>query len=185
MNYDLSNHFDEDMIFIEKFDERKIISAIYYDAEQAKTYIKRFNIEGSSNGNRKMEFIPEHPENKLISFSLDYMPNAEVIFDQKKNDKDIPNEVIHLDEFIGVKSYKAKGRRVSNYAVKSIKWLESDPYDVPEIEEEIKDENIAQEEIKNKEEPDQTAIKKKDDDSNTDESKNDILDDDSQMTLEL
>ena len=185
MNYDLSNHFDEEMILIEKFDERKIISAIYYDAEQAKTYIKRFNIDGSLNGNRKIEFIPEHPENKLISISLDYLPNAEIVFDRKKNDKDIPNEVIHLDEFIGVKSYKAKGRRISNYVVKSISWLEPDPYEAPEIEEQPKAEETPQEEVQSKEEQDQPVIEKKEDGSNVEGPKNEILEDDSQMTLEL
>ena len=134
MNYDLSNHFDEDMILIEKFDERKIISVVYFDAEQDKTYIKRFTIDDSLNGNKKIEFIPEHPDNKLISLSLDYLPVMKVIFDHKINGKELPDEIIKLDEFIGVKSYKAKGKRVSNYVVKNIKWLAPDPYELPENE---------------------------------------------------
>lgn len=145
MNYDLSNHFDEDMILIEKFDKRKIISAIYFDAEQGKTYIKRFNIDPTSNGSKKNEFIPEHPENKLISISLDYLPVVEVIFDGKINAKDLPNEIIKLGEFIGVKSYKAKGKRVSNYAIKNFKWLEPEPFELPP--DETKEEELSAEQM--------------------------------------
>lgn len=186
MNYDLSNHFDEDMILIEKFDERKIISAIYFDAEQDKTYIKRFNIDRSANGNKKFEFIPEHPENKLISLSLDYLPVVELVFNHKINPKELPNEVIKLDEFIGVKSYKAKGKRVSKHVVKTFNWLEPEPFEPPEPAIDELDSEISNEEneaieiksnIEDENKPDQ-EVKKDSGDDDDDESNQ-------QMSLEL
>lgn len=202
MNYDLSNHFDEDMILIEKFDERKIISALYFDAEQQKSYAKRFSIDPSSNGNKKIEFIPEHPDNKLISLSLDYLPVIKILFDQKVNLKEIADEIIKLDEFIGVKSYKAKGKRISNYAIKKLKWLEPEPYEFPEKEEEeIEIENEISE---NQEEPENDTASKpeiknevsenqKDPENDStskpeikkDSDENDSDDPDQQMSLEL
>ncbi len=186
MNYDLSNHFDEDMILIEKFDDRKIISAIYFDAEQDKTYIKRFTIDPATNGNKKIEFIPEHPDNKLISISLDYLPVVEVLFDHKANLKELPNEIIKLDEFIGVKSYKAKGKRVSNYAIKSFNWLEPEPYEPPEDEtEEDEVENIA--EVSEPNDVQATDQKENVNDKKVDKDSKDLDDDDPnlQMSLEL
>ena len=146
MNYDLSSHFDEDMIHIGKFDEHKVISAIYYDAEQGKTYIKRFTIEPSSNGSKKIEFIPEHQDTKLIDLSFDYLPVIEVIYDSKANLKELPNEIIKLDEFIGVKSYKAKGKRISNYTIKTFKWLEPDSYEFPEDEIDTRNDEVLDDE---------------------------------------
>ncbi|MCP4551202.1 MAG: DNA gyrase/topoisomerase IV subunit A [Bacteroidetes bacterium] len=183
-NYDLSNHFDEDMIWIEKFDSRKIISAIYLDGQLDKMYVKRFQIDLSTNDNKKIEFIPEHLETKLISTSLDYLPQIEVIFDHKKNAKEIPNDVIQLDEFIGIKSYKAKGKRISNFAIKKFNWLEALPYELSEEEEvELHEDRLdAEIETENKNvvmEDDLKSSQTIEDD--TDE----IEDDNGQMALEL
>ncbi len=176
MNYDLSNHFDEDMIHIEKFDPRKIISVVYYDGEIEKSYIKRFQIDANGNGNKKVDFIGEHPGSKLIVFSLDYLPMLEVVFDTKANGKEIENEIINIDEFIGVKSYKAKGKRVSNYVIKKVNWLEPLPFEVPE-------EEVA-EELNGETENDATPDPEEKESGESKENK--IADDESQqMTLEL
>jgi topoisomerase-4 subunit A len=177
MNYDLSNHFDEDMIRIEKFDERKIISTIYYDGEIEKTYLKRFQVEVNGSTNKKVDFIGEHPESKMLEFSMDYLPILEVVFDKKANNKEIENETINVDEFIGVKSYKAKGKRISNFSIKKISWLESLPYEIPEEEVKETEEKNSQIEFEEKndkpEEQDKTT-------------EIDLSDDDAQqMTLEL
>lgn len=186
INYDLSSHFDEDMIQIEKFDSRKIISVVYFDGQLDKMYIKRFQIDISTNGNKKIGFIPEHSETKLITISFDYLPQIEVIFDHKSNDKEIPNEVIQLDQFIGVKSSKAKGKRISNFAIRKFTWLEPLPYEVTEEEEEIEQlEDIPDAET----ETDKEDIVAKTDeiqDSQIKENDADEKDDDSgQMALEL
>ena len=140
--YDLSNHFDEDMIRIEKFNPKKIISVVYYDADVEKTYLKRFQIETNGNGDKKVDFIGENPASELIDISMDYLPQLEVVFDHKANKKEVENETIDVNEFIGVKSYKAKGKRLSNLIIKGINWLEPLPYEEPEEEpaEEVEEE---------------------------------------------
>jgi topoisomerase-4 subunit A len=178
MNYDLSNHFDEDMIRIEKFDERKIISIIYYDGEIEKTYLKRFQVEVNGTTNKKVNFIGEHPESKMLEFSMDYLPILEVIFDKKANNKEIENETINVDEFIGVKSYKAKGKRISNFSIKKISWLEPLPYKIPEEEAEETEEKKHQIELEEQNDKPAEQDKTTEIDLSSD-------DDAQQMTLEL
>lgn len=136
ISYDLTSHFDEDLLIIEKFDARKIFSVVYFDGDVEKTYLKRFQIEQGSIGNRKLDFIGDNPKSKLLEISLDYLPMLSVNFDVKINLKEIESETINVDEFIGIKSFKAKGKRLSNYAIKKLKWLDPLPYEIKEIEEE-------------------------------------------------
>jgi len=128
MNYDLSNHFDEDMLFIEKFDPENNISVLYFDASAEKYYVKRFRIETSNNLNKKIDFIGDNENNYMVTFSLDWIPQLEIIYDAKANDKEIPNEVINVAEFIGVKSPKAKGKRLSTKIIKKVDFIEPLPY---------------------------------------------------------
>ncbi|NTW33506.1 MAG: DNA gyrase/topoisomerase IV subunit A [Bacteroidetes bacterium] len=130
--YDLTTHFEEDMILIEKFNPKRIVTAIYIDGELKMYYIKRFEIEEL---NKKANFIGEHPESKLIYAFIDMLPRVEVEFFPGKNKKK-PNEVIDISEFIGVKSYKAKGKRISDIPIEKITPLEPLPYEEPEIIEE-------------------------------------------------
>ncbi|MCD4747092.1 MAG: DNA gyrase/topoisomerase IV subunit A [Bacteroidales bacterium] len=154
LNFDLSNHFDEDMIIIEKFDPKKIITAIYFDGAIKKHYVKRFQIDVNNNGNKKIDFIGEHPESKLIQISLDYLPRVELIFNEKENKKPYNNEVISLFDFIAIKGIKAKGKRLSDHSIKKVMILEPLPYEseseqqeaeITEKEEKkIKNENITE-----------------------------------------
>ncbi len=123
-NFDLSTHFDEDLIIIEKFDPDKNITAVYFDAKQGYSYLKRFKIEETD---KKVNFISENNGSQLMSVSLDYFPVYEVIFDKKKNEKDIEPEIINATDFIAVKSFRAKGKRISNFAIKTINTLEPLP----------------------------------------------------------
>lgn len=143
ISFDLTTHFDEDLIIIEKFDARTIFSVIYFEGDVEKTYLKRFQIEQGSNGQKKVDFIGEHPKSKLIDISLDYLPILSIDFDAKANMKELESEKVNVEEFIGVKSYKAKGKRLSNFAIKKLKWLEPLPYVVEEvIEEELEEEAV-------------------------------------------
>ncbi len=127
-NFDLSNHFEDDLQIIEKFRSNKIWSAAYYDAEQEYYYIKRFHIEPSE---RLASFIGEHPESRLIQIMEVEYPRLELKFGGKNKDRD--SEIIEVAEFIAVKSYRARGKRLSNYEVSVIKQLE--PL-IPESEDE-------------------------------------------------
>jgi topoisomerase-4 subunit A len=146
MNYDLSNHFEEDMILIEKLDPRKIVTAVYFDAEQEKFYIKRFQVESENNLNKKIDFIGDQPGNYLLDFSLDYRPQLKVVFDNDQSKKEIPDMVIDVEEFIGVKGVKAKGKRITTKTTRKITFIEPLPYEPPEEDTENVSEKVQNEE---------------------------------------
>jgi len=137
-NYDLSNHFGQDILVIEKFNRSKILSAVYYDAEQEYYYVKRFEIDEPEG--KLIRFIGDHEGNKLISITWVHYPRLELTFGGKNAERD--PEIIEVSEFIGIKSWKAKGKRLSNYQVENIKEIEpiiKDDYDHHEEPEETKD----------------------------------------------
>ncbi|MGD0754288.1 MAG: DNA gyrase/topoisomerase IV subunit A [Bacteroidales bacterium] len=117
--FDLSNHFEDNILIIEKYRTGKVYSVIYWDAEQKYYYVKRFTIEESE---KPLCFINEDPESKLISLTEVEYPRFEIYFGGKHKGRD--NEIIEVAEFIGVKSYKAKGKRMTSYMVENIQEIE-------------------------------------------------------------
>ncbi len=117
--FDLSNHFEDNILLIEKYKPGKVYSAVYWDAEQKFYYLKRFMIEESE---RPQCFINEDPESKLISITEVEYPRFEIQFGGKHKTRD--NEIIEVAEFIGVKSFKAKGKRLTSYMVDNIQEIE-------------------------------------------------------------
>lgn len=135
-NYDLSNHFEPDILSIEKFDPGKVLSVVYYDAEQMFYYVKRFEIEEEEG--KMIHFIGEHPDNKLVSVTWVRYPRLELKFGGKNEGRE--NEIVEVAEFISVKSWKAKGKRLSNYEVANVYEIEpviKDEHDKPESDEGI------------------------------------------------
>ena len=128
--FDLSNHFEENILLIEKYKPEKVFSVIYWDADQHYYYVKRFMTEESE---RPLCFIGENPESKLISITEVEYPRFEIKFGGKHKNRE--NEIIEVEEFIGVKSYKAKGKRLTNYVVDNIH----------EVEPVVKKENVSRE----------------------------------------
>lgn len=120
MNFDLSNHFDENPLIIQKIYPETIITAVYFDAEQDHHYIKRF--EPEANG-KIVGFIGENPKNSLILVTTEKYPRLQVHYPPSDR-RQKTEEEIQADEFITVKSHKARGKRVSNTKIKSLKWLE-------------------------------------------------------------
>ena len=119
-NFDLTNHFEDDILIIEKYRPGVVYSAIYWDAEVEYYYVKRFRIEETE---KPLCFISEHPDSKLISITEVEYPRFEIEFGGKHKSRD--NEIIEVAEFIAVKSYKAKGKRLTNYSVENIKEIEA------------------------------------------------------------
>jgi topoisomerase IV subunit A len=117
--FDLSGHFEDNILIIEKYRPGKVYSVIYWDAEQSFYYVKRFTVEESE---KPMSFINEDPGSKLISMTEVEYPRFEISFGGKHKDRD--NEIIEVAEFIGVKSYKAKGKRLSSFSVENIQEIE-------------------------------------------------------------
>ncbi|MCS4240014.1 topoisomerase-4 subunit A [Myroides gitamensis] len=130
---ELTTHFDEDMIVLEKWKPTKPISAIYYDGEKARYYVKRFVVE---NENRDDVFISEHENSKLELISTDYRPVVEVVFAKVKG---VQKEslVLDLEQFIAIKGIKALGNQLTADKVKQIDHLESLPYEEVVEEEEV------------------------------------------------
>jgi len=124
-NFDLSNHFDDGILLIEKFNPQKILTSVYFDAEQGFYYVKRFELEDIPN--RKVNFIGEFPDNRLISYTWDGHPRLELQFGGKNEGRE--PEIIDVYEFIGVKSYKAKGKRLSIYEISQVVQLEPTVFD--------------------------------------------------------
>ncbi|MDD4920840.1 MAG: DNA gyrase/topoisomerase IV subunit A [Bacteroidales bacterium] len=119
-SFDLSNHYNDDVHIVEKFDPDKVWTAALYDADQQNhPYLKRFALEQSS---RSQSFIGDNPETKLILLTDIYYPRFEVIFGG--NDSFHEKLTLDGDEFIGIKSYKAKGKRISTFQVDQINELE-------------------------------------------------------------
>lgn len=129
---ELTTHFEEDMIVLEKWKPTKPISAIYYDGEKARYYVKRFVVE---NENREDVFISEHENSKLELISTDYRPVVEVVFSKVKGVQK-ENLVLDLEQFITIKGIKALGNQLTADKVKQIDHLESLPYEEVVEEEE-------------------------------------------------
>ncbi|UPT70656.1 MAG: DNA gyrase/topoisomerase IV subunit A [Flavobacterium sp. JAD_PAG50586_2] len=144
---ELTTHFDEDIVVMEKWNPNKPISAIYYDGEKERYFIKRFLVE---NENKEEIFITEHEKSQLEIVSTDWRPMAEIVFAKVKGvQKD--NQTINLEEFIAVKGIKALGNQLTSDKLKQVNLLESLPYEEPEPEQpeemEVRDENDVSEDI--------------------------------------
>ena len=120
--FDLENHFPEDILLLEKFNHRKIMSVVYWDNEQQFYYVKRFQIDEDTAVNKPQNFIGETSDNKLISITWVHYPRLELEFGGKNSDRE--NEIVEVAEFISIKSYKAKGKRLTNFEVKKVKEIE-------------------------------------------------------------
>ncbi len=122
---ELTTHFDDDVIVLEKWIPTKPISCIYFDPEKDKYYVKRFLVESVS---KEDVFISEHPYSRLEIVSTDYRPVAEVIFAKVKGIEKEPLTV-NFEDFISVKGIKAQGNQLTSDKIKMINFLESLPYE--------------------------------------------------------
>ena len=129
-SFDISTHFDDNMIIIEKHNPKKPISAVYFDGKKNNFFVKRFLIE---NLNQKFKFISDNKSSSLEIVSTDWKPRIEIIFKKEKG-KDRKKEIINLEEFISIKGPKSFGNRLSSNKINSIKLIE--PLEYIEIENE-------------------------------------------------
>lgn len=130
MNFDLSNHFDENPMIIRKLNPGTVITAIYHDADQDHHYIKRF--EPEFNG-KIQPFIGDDPDNKLLLVTLDENPRLLIKY-MPSDRRQKSEEEIDVVEFIGVKGQKARGKRISGIPLESLDWLMPPPDEEPEME---------------------------------------------------
>ena len=127
--FDAGNHYEDNILRIEKYREGLVWTAVLYDAEQGYPYVKRFVFEPVA---KKQSFIGENPDSKLYLLSDAKYPRIKVTF--AGADAFREPLVIDAEEYIGVKSYKAKGKRVTTFEVDTIEEIE--PREMPDGEEE-------------------------------------------------
>ena len=131
-NFDANNHYEQNILRIEKFKAKKVWTAVLWDAEnQNQPYIKRFMFEDSK---KKQSFLGENPESQLILLTDTPYPLFELTFNEPDSFRG-PLQV-DADEYIGVKGFKAKGKRLTTYALAEVKELEPARVPEPEVEEE-------------------------------------------------
>ena len=117
--FDLSTHFDEDMIHIEKWNPNHPISAVYYDAEKDLHFVKRFLCEVTMD--KKVLFISESEGSVLDVVSTAYRPKVRVVYNKLlKATKNLPDTIIEIGDFIDVKGMKAQGNQLTKLKVKEV-----------------------------------------------------------------
>ncbi|HPG74077.1 MAG TPA: DNA gyrase/topoisomerase IV subunit A, partial [Bacteroidales bacterium] len=135
-NFDLSNHYDESIMLIQKYEPLKVWSAIYFDAEQGYLYLKRFQFEEC---NKETYYLPESEGSYLVMLNDDTFPQIEVIFGGKHAAR--PAEFIDVEEFIAVKGVKAKGKRISTFEIDKLAFIEPLEKEIPENDKGDEDED--------------------------------------------
>lgn len=132
-NFDLNNHYDADILAIEKFDQEKVWTAVLYDADQQNyPYLKRFTFDAVS---KRQNYLGENKQNKLVLLTCQVYPRIQVVFGGHDSFRE--TLVIEASDFVGIKSFKAKGKRLTTYAVDRIEELEPTRMPEPEPEDDL------------------------------------------------
>lgn len=130
-NFDPNNHYEDNIQVLEKWDERKVWSAVLFDADnQNYPYVKRFMMEATK---KKQNYIGDNPDSKLVFLTDVVYPRLLVTFGG--NDATRPAQEIDVEEFIAVKGFKAKGKRITTWEVDKIEELEPTRFPEPPADE--------------------------------------------------
>jgi topoisomerase-4 subunit A len=129
-NFDLNNHYEANILRIEKYDADKVWTAVLYDADnQGYPYLKRFQMDASK---KKQNWLSENPASQLLLLSDTPYPRLQVTYGGA--DEFRGSEEIDAEQFIAVKGYKAKGKRLTTYELESIVELEPTRFPEPPAE---------------------------------------------------
>ncbi|MBQ9363558.1 MAG: DNA gyrase/topoisomerase IV subunit A [Bacteroidaceae bacterium] len=140
-NFDTNNHYEQNILRIEKFNSKKIWTAVLWDADnQNLPYIKRFYMEATA---KKQNFLGENPDSQLILLTDTYYPRLQVHYNDPNIDR--PSEEVDADTFIAIKGFKAKGKRLTTFPLDRV--VELEPVRFPEPEEEEPEEETIDEVI--------------------------------------
>lgn len=130
-NFDPNNHYEDNIQVLEKWDEHKVWSAVLFDADnQNYPYLKRFTMEATK---KKQNYIGENPDSRLVFLTDVVYPRLLVTFGG--NDATRPAQEIDVEEFIAVKGFKAKGKRITTWEVDKIEELEPTRFPEPPADE--------------------------------------------------
>jgi len=129
---ELTMHFDQDMIVLEKWNPDKPITAIYWEGEKEYYYVKRFLVE---NPDKEENILTDHPKTYLEKVFTDFRPVAELVYAKTRGRDRKPNLKVDLEQFISIKGISAMGNRLTRDKVLDINALDPLPYDEPEKKE--------------------------------------------------
>ncbi len=138
--FDLSLHFDEGLLFVEKFNPRRPVSVLYYDKEQKKYFLRRSIVEESD---KKIELLCGNPKAEMLFCSIQYLPQVEITYTDKQH-PDKTTELFNVAEMAEETKLKSKGKRLSFDKIYKINELEPLPYEeapetLPEDTDELSD----------------------------------------------
>jgi len=122
--FDLSTHFDDDLTTIRRYEPDVTFTVIYTEGESGNYFLKRFQVEEELSVNKRVTLIGDHPDSILNHLLFDDSPQIKLIFAPNEKGKKPADEVIQVADFVSVKSYKAKGRRLSALPIEQIEILE-------------------------------------------------------------
>ena len=138
-NFDANNHYPDNIMRLEKWQADKVWTAVLYDADnKGYPYMKRFTMDAIS---KPQNFVGENPNSKLIILTDEAFPRIKVTYGG--HDAARPDEEIDAEMFIGQKSFKAKGKRISTWQIATIEELE--PTRFPEPDEQIEEDDTEDE----------------------------------------
>ena len=177
---EVTMHFDNDMIVMEKWVPKKPISAIYFNGEKELYYVKRFLIEQEG---KEESFISEHPNSQLEIVSTDWKPMAEVVFAKERGKDRKDNLEINLEEFIDIKGVSAQGNQLTKDKVNQVNLLDPIPFEAPKETPADEIEVVDETEVSNND----SEENKENNKSNSNDKPNDSgdleIDDEGQITL--
>ena len=143
---ELTTRFDENYVLMEKWNSKQPISAVYWEGERERYYVKRFLVE---HPDKEEVIITDHPKSQLELITTDSIPVLEIVYRKQRNKEQKPNEEVNLEEFISVKGIKAQGNQLTTEKVTQLNLLEPiipEVADPEEEEEESQNEETTSEE---------------------------------------
>ena len=126
---EVTMHFDDDMIVMEKWVPKKPISAVYFNGEKEIYYVKRFLIEQEG---KEESFISDHPKSQLEIVSTDWKPIVEIVFAKERGKDRKDNLEVNLEDFISIKGISALGNQLTKDKVNQLNVLAPLSYEAPE-----------------------------------------------------
>ena len=140
---ELTTRFDENYVLMEKWNPKQPISAVYWEGERERYYVKRFLVE---HPDKEEVIITDHPKSQLELITTDSIPVLEIVYRKQRNKEQKPNEEVNLEEFISVKGIKAQGNQLTTEKVTQLNLLEPIIPEVADPEEESQNEETTSEE---------------------------------------
>lgn len=126
VNPEMTLHFDQQPLIIERWVPEKPITAVYFDPEKSRYFIKRFLIE---NENKVESIIKDNGQ--IVFVSTEWRPVIDLVFVKPRGAEPIPNKSINVEEFISVKGFKAMGNQLTDKKLKAVELTDSLPYEPP------------------------------------------------------